>query len=438
MHIKHILLFILLFTLNTASASAVEINDEGAAKLREMLDQSHSDIKKTENVKINFNGEISVEKAKGYYAVTYPASTIEKGKIIVQMDSSKVNAIPTKDPDLWKMTMALPNSITVKDGPNKDLVRIDLGQQHFSGTYSEKMNGYPKYNAKYKDVKMTFAKKGDSIIIGNLEAKSNLTEKSGLLSGPVNAVLSNISFNSQKIKNELSIDRIKFDINKKDLDQKAHQQALSTMQDADTELNANTLMALIKSAGSGVSLSYDGLTFKPNTPNMELVPQSFATTIGLNKLPIMDLMKFAEQAEGADPKDPNAQRALAGKAMQMLPQKLQAAGSSISLKNTHFGNGAYDVKIDGVMKAQSASKMGGVGELNIQTKGLDKIMQALQSSPKGAQMAQQLTMFRMISEEKGDKNIARIKLNDQGGVTINGKDMSALMGGAMGGRAPAK
>ena len=81
------------------------------------------------------------------------------------------------------------------------------------------------------------------------------------------------------------------------------------------------------------------------------------------------------------------------------------------------------------LKAHPESAMGGVGELNITTTGLDKIMNLLQSSNQGQALAQQLTIFRVISEQKGDKNIARIKLTPEGSVSINGKDMSGLMGG---------
>ena len=178
----------------------------------------------------------------------------------------------------------------------------------------------------------------------------------------------------------------------------------------------------------GFTIGYSGLNFKDTAQNTALVPQQFKTSISLKNFPFVDVINFAEETVG-DTKDPSAKQVAAAKAMSFLPQKLKDAGTSLMLKNTSFGNASYNVVMDGILKAEPASQIGGVGTLNIEATGLDAVMTELQKTPGAAGLAQPLTMFRLISEQKGDKNIAKIELNAQGNVSVNGKDMSALMGG---------
>ena len=53
-------------------------------------------------------------------------------------------------------------------------------------------------------------------------------------------------------------------------------------------------------------------------------------------------------------------------------------------------------------------------------------MKSLQENPKGKSLAQQLAIFRIISNEEENKNTAVIKVDKEGKLSINGKDMSAI------------
>ena len=119
------LLCLLLITLAIPStAMAQDINASGAAHLKTMfqniLDKQAAAYAQTDGPHVTYDGEISVEQASDYYAITLPptiinmpheqddapedtpASTIKIGMITI-------NAIPHDKAKQWKMTFTTPH-----------------------------------------------------------------------------------------------------------------------------------------------------------------------------------------------------------------------------------------------------------------------------------------------------------------------------------------
>ena len=469
-------LFVMFFLLHISCANAVTINDEGAALLKSKLGESLVELEKSEGFEIDLKGDMTVTQKKGYYAVKYPALSLKvldhRENVMMNIGETAINAVPTDDPDIWKMSVALPMPLIATNDKSEELFRINIGKQNFGGLFSFKMNNYPKLSMKYEDVKMTMDGGTDHFFIKQVDVKSNLREKSGLYNGPMKAMLSGLSFN-YKGKDVFKVDKTKVDATVEGYNHKTYKKAQQNLKQAinsgtqedfsDNVINlmratgsnsfkislenlsiqnpksTNDKVDLIKSikfGGNGsfkddklsqtIDLSYSGLSIKSDGQDSNLVPESFSTSFIAKNLPLEDLLKLPSDVVSAKTA---SNEKLVEDIRKSLPEKLKKAGAFFELKDTKFGNDNYKVKMNGIVKADTSSPLGGVGLLDIETVGLNTIMQELNKSPKGAQMAQQLTIFRLISNEDGDKNTARVELNKQGSLAINGKDMSMFLGG---------
>jgi hypothetical protein len=466
---KSLILLASIFLFYAPTANAVTINDEGAALLKDKLVKSLKKLEQSEGYKINLKGDITVTQKDGYYAVQYPALSFKtsnkRNDFTMDMGSYAMNAVPTEDSDLWKVSFAVPTPLIATNDKNEELFRIDIGKQKFGGIFSFKMNNFPKLSMRYEGLKMTMDGGTDHFFIKQLDVKSNLSEKDGLYNGPVKALISDFKFNLRG-QDAFTLDKVKIDASLEDYNHQTYKQAQlnikQQMHSNRTSDNSHNFINMIRAAGNnsfklnlenlsflnenmaankvskiknievkgggsykndklnqGFDVAYSGLEFVPNAQDTALIPQSFSTSINVRNLPLEDLMALSKQA-GPNLKD---------EIKNSLPALLQKANAALELKNTHFSNDNYNVKLNGVMQADTTSPLGGVGLLDIETIGLNTIMEELNKSPKGAPMAQQLTIFRLITNEDGDKNTAKIELNKQGSLTINGKDMSMFLGG---------
>lgn len=459
---------------------AVEINDAGAKDLKTMLSTHIENYKKSiqnSGGDLKPEGEITIEQGNGYYAATLPATTYQTAAgENIKIGLIAMNAIPTDNPNDWKISMAIPTPILIVDENDTTIRRIDIGEQNMGGLWSKKLEGFSKLKAHYNDIKFTNIEKGGFFNIDKVSLNSDLEEKKeGLWSGPTNFILSNFSAVKPNAEQAFALKEISAVI---DIDDYAHHEIkkakekiqkmskteekkdigghlfniLGSMGDFSAQFNlknleinsqteSNNLKAIDliqfgyssatpkdNNINQSFNIGYSGLQFKDQAEDLALIPRQFKTSLSLENFPLLEVVQFAEEAIGSN-KDSSAKQVAATKAINFLPQKLKEAGTVLLLKNTSFGNPLYDVDINGELKAEASSKIGGTGFLNIETKGIDAVMKELQGTEKGAKYAQQLTMFRMISDEKGDKNVARIRLNEAGNVTVNDKDVSALMGG---------
>lgn len=482
--IRIISIFCLVFTLSLAPAYAVEINDKGAASLKSMLSAHMENYKKSiknSGGELKTEGEITIEQGDSYYAATLPATTYKTAlNENIKIGLIAVNAIPTNNPDNWKISMALPTPILITNQKDEVIKRIDFGEQNMGGLWSGALDNFSKLSAQYNNFKFTDLSKNNIINIGKIIVQSDLEEKDkDSWSGPTTIQISNFSSNTDNAANKITLDDIGIFIKVAGFSPKAKEQALKKLSDT-SENNGefgNILNTLLNASGdvstqltfknlkinnttvnqtvTGVDLiqfgfqsgkpkdnkisqnfdvQYQGLGLSPTNKNL-LIPKEFKTSISLDNLPLVDVINFASKTITED-KNSNARQVATQKARMFLPPKLKEAGTTLLIKNTTLGNSLYNVMLDGNIKPTTTSEIGAMGALNIEMTGIDNILKELQKTENGQSMAQQLTLFRLLSEEKGDKNILKLSLDAQGNILANGKDMSAIMGGAAGSKTP--
>lgn len=474
---RFLCLFCLIFALSTSASYAVEISDKGAQSLKAMLSKQLDNYKKTiegTGGTLKTQGDISIEQGDSYYAATLPALTyVTAFGENVKIGLVAINAIPTDNPQDWKISMAIPTPILVTNASDAEIKRIDIGEQNMGGLWSGALNNFSKLSSQYSNIKFTDLKNNSGFDIGKIIIKSDLTEKkTDSWAGPTQITLSNFVSNNPNLKNAFSADEIAAFIQLDGFSFKKQQAAKENLKALEkgkeksdiaksifevmkatgkfsTQINFKNLKVNdlvtnknnIKSVDSvqfgynsetpengklnqGFNLAYNGLQLKNTEKNIALIPTQFKTSLAVENFPFLDAFELAQDSIT---KDTNARQVAATKALNFLPQKFKESGSILKISDTSFSNAQYNVNLLGEIKALPDSKLG-VGFLNIETTGLDNIMTTLENTPNGKDLASQLTLFRLISEQSGDKNIARLKLDAQGNMTVNDKDVSALMG----------
>ncbi len=148
-----------LVTIGALQAQAAVINAAGAARLKKLVTadvQWREDMTKVLGSGLTLNGDISVTPEKDFYAVTLPHLVQlvgQKGR--VEIGTVVLHAVPGDTADSWKIDGALPSSMTFIDDKNVPQARIDIGEQHFSGTWVPSTDLFPKFKAVFKNIELS-------------------------------------------------------------------------------------------------------------------------------------------------------------------------------------------------------------------------------------------------------------------------------------------
>jgi len=204
---KHAILFALTALLLAspafagAPASTLEPNvkifkDQLEAALENQQAQS-----KANGCNLLVKGDITVEKAAGYYAFTLPALVyINPTGSVTQIGMIAVNAVPDADGVNWKVSVAIPTPIKRYNGA-QEIVRTELGAQNISGVWNTKVARFTTVNATLKNVVQNFLAEKSIVTIETLTATEKLTETTpGSWAGPLNIVASNVSAGNDVMK----------------------------------------------------------------------------------------------------------------------------------------------------------------------------------------------------------------------------------------------
>jgi len=474
-----IILSSFLIIASLSPAYAVEINDAGAKNLKSQLSNyidEYKNIVAPFGDTLDMKGDITVEQGRGYYAATLPSIIYKSSNSKkIKIGLTAINAIPTDNSKNWKISMAIPTPVLFLDQNDETQMRLDIGKQNIGGLWSFDLGHFVKLAAQYDDIKFTNLETNNVFGFAKTTINSNMTEKKvDVWSGTAKITVSDFFVDTPELKNAFTIENIentsivhnysptKYKQARKDffggntdnslfpslsflmdnaLGDIQTNFSIKNMKFTNKENNKDTKIQNINfgynakqisdnNFNFATNISYDGLSA---TDMSDDIPKNFKTSISLTKLPIKDLIEIGQQAITENSKnDVNAKKVAVTKAVKFLPQKLKDAGTTLSLKDTKLGSDIYDIILSGDLQAEPSSKIGGAGSLNIETHGLDKLMKSLQENPKGKSLAQQLAIFRIISNEDKNKNTAVIKIDKEGKLSINGKDMSTI-GGLLGG-----
>ena len=261
---------------STKSYAEVIINDEGANKLQSAFQNtldSYALAFNSPESKLVYDGDIAVEKASGYYAITTPhISLLSQTGEKLEIGIFAINAIPADKPGRWTISYSVPTPITFFDAGGELTSRIDIGSQKASGLWLEDINYFIKIDALYKDVKIESTSKdiseNFSITLPEILLQCNLKELSeGKWSGPYAYGLKKLQAKNEDGLN-LSIDNVEVSGTIKEFDTKAYKEVLEeieafaeNMSEEDIEnMNTenavafgNTMIRGWKSYGSGMT-----------------------------------------------------------------------------------------------------------------------------------------------------------------------------------------
>ncbi|MBX2834267.1 MAG: hypothetical protein KTR28_04760 [Micavibrio sp.] len=224
--------FIAFTTLTPLGASAAnEINEQGATQLKAvfqaMLDKQ--DAKMTgSNRTIERKGNIIVEPAGGYYAVTLPPSTVhytskddagapQAGNVEIGMIS--INATPNAKPKLWNMTLAIPTPIQLTDAAGAKKISYHIGSQKAAGIWHEDLQEFVELDAEYKNITATLA---DSTNVASIDsAILDYDIKQGAndrWSGPAKTIINGLNIGSPKSEGAFKLNQMTMTFNADQLD----------------------------------------------------------------------------------------------------------------------------------------------------------------------------------------------------------------------------
>ncbi len=154
-------------------------------------------------------GDITVEKAVGYYALTLPHITyIDAEGIRSEIGMIAVNAIPEGTHD-WKVTIALPTPISSFQKNGAPQFKTDIGAQNATGMWNEKLGHFTALNAAFGNLRFQDVMDKDALTIESATFTSALNENDpGAFTGTARMVFENLTFRDTESLFEGKLPRI--------------------------------------------------------------------------------------------------------------------------------------------------------------------------------------------------------------------------------------
>ncbi len=384
-------------------------------------------------------GDVMVEKAGAYYAVTLPhiSMAYTTGERF-ELGIIAINAIPDKDGTI-KMTVALPTPMTFYGADGSALMKTTIGAQSLSGVWHEDMVSFTKLKAQYKNVLIQSLTNNTKIVIPDTQITANLEQAAnGNWSGPLSFDIYNMSMSSKSDTETAKFGHISANIGVLDY-------SLDTAKKYEENLNAlmESLDAGDAPSGSGAHLTaiyslvtdvminawdgfttnvtidgvkinmpphtgkdaklvafdkagfsfdmkgfrknkvsmrtaffYEGLNIQPPPKDFdEATPTKANFDFKISNLPFRELVALGKTAVEAGTTNPQMSKMVGLQAMMSIPQLITQAGTTLSIENSYAGSNEYNVLVNGVMTANLKAMLGATGESTIEVRGLDKLLQ---------------------------------------------------------------
>lgn len=297
------LFFISLFLLVQMAAfpAAAAPDAAGAAHLKTMFVEFLNNQKasaKTQKRELRAEGDVLVEPAGSYYAITLPhLSMVEPDGSYTDVGILALNAMPGEKPGEWKMTVAVPTPIMGYGADKKPALRIDIGKQSFTGLWNESVGNFTKLDARYENITALQSAEGLTLKIPKASVLYDLTPSSTgkTWSGPVKYLMENISLTKDGDPGQSKIGKLAIDMMVYDYSPDAvrdYQDKINAMADAISAAPEGTISAeqtkgLYNLVFDFISSVWDGFDSTVTVSDLELsrpaIPGSPAGKILLQK-----------------------------------------------------------------------------------------------------------------------------------------------------------
>ncbi|GJL85208.1 MAG: hypothetical protein DHS20C02_09830 [Micavibrio sp.] len=267
--------FALILAISPFNASAADINDEGAQRLKiifeELISYQKSISELAEDGKLIYQGDVIVEPSDEYYAVTLPHVSIlyPKGQRL-ELGIVSVNAVPHDQEGQWKMTVAMPTPIILFDKSGAPALQLDIGSQLSAGIWHEELEYFTKLDARYQDIKIESPDGTFRTAIAEAEILYDLNEDDqGRWSGPLKGTIRKIAMNFEKTGGTITMKEAKLGVELFSYIPQAikdYKEKLIAMAEAGSDGNVssqhitglyNMIVELLGNAGDGFTAQYE-------------------------------------------------------------------------------------------------------------------------------------------------------------------------------------
>ncbi len=446
----------LAFALSTTILCSAAIAGEAETTRIETLFQSM--INQSTDTQISPAGDILVEDAKGYYAVTLPQLTYtDENGAKINLGILSANVTAHEDPKQWKMSLSIPTPITSNGAGGEQTSRIDIASQSVSGIWNENLEGFSKFKAALGNISIASHAFKTPVTVKNLAAHSDLNSADQKLwSGDLGLNLAEFSSSNLNIANFSSL------LTLEAYDPRATKNSIMKLPaapdaafDAAPYVPAKSLLADIKAEGLSHTLKGQNTTITADNfslmlraqnirsnnaeahitfsakglknagdplPYSQIFPAYIDLDIRPENIPVHDLVKIF-----AAMKFPQS-----GLSIFNIPAALSSALANIKITQTRFGNDKYSVSINGTVNAKQPSIFGTIADINIDITGLDYLLSVSQvMASQGnqtdiefhrrvAQVLEKIKTFATVRNENGTfiHNV-KITLNEYGALMMN-------------------
>ena len=141
--------------LSNMVSAKTKIDDKGAAELKALFQgfiDEQRQAQEAKGQKLNTEGEILVEQAEDYYAVTLPAMTYAASDgSTIKIGLIAVNASPTEKKDEWKMAISLPTPFILSNAKGEEM-HLNIGKQKAGGIWSKELQSFSTLAAIYDNI----------------------------------------------------------------------------------------------------------------------------------------------------------------------------------------------------------------------------------------------------------------------------------------------
>lgn len=414
-------------------------------------------------------GEIQIEDAGNYYAVTLPnarlktasGNVIDIGMIAVNASSQPAAA---NGAGQWKMTIALPTPFAVKDALGQPLMTLSIGGQKVSGIWNETLEAFTTLDAQYTGLKLEDAAQQVGGSLAALHFSSSLQEtKPGKWSGPVHVKLEGLEVNLPVQRMKISLKSGSAQMDMLDYDLAAIKAARTSITSAASPLQA--VLDLLTKNGEGlkmllnlqqfeviapqpeqeamgkfsiatgalsvgfsgftqdkvtakIGLDYRGLDPRPLSAHLQnLVPREAHLDWELKNLPLQKLSATVQNTlagTAANAASPAMQQIGMMSLLTKLPALLSEAQTSLTVEKNYITNDIYRAELEGGVKSDLTAYTGFISDFMLGVYGLDNLIVALENAANVPTTMYRSELRGWASNLKYFKGFALQKKDDQG------------------------
>lgn len=445
--------------------AAPAVDDAGAAALKPRLAETlklFTDSLAQQGYLVKQEGEMTVEAAGTYYAVTTPILSLALPNGATRsIGMVAINAIPTDDPDIIKVAIAIPTPIVDKDPNGKPLGQITIGNQALSGQWHLAGAAFVQLDARYANIVAVDTLNATETKVPSLAIAMQLQKAAdGKWTGPSEIIATNYSHRSKDGTFQVADARMKSKVTSLDLT--ARPAAPEKKGDA-ADFKVALANAISKMAdGLDTNVALTGITASVageggKTNNLTVKSVTFASTLK-DALKGNPATSVAMAVEGMGSDDPAITPYLPtvikfnGTAQGVGLDTLMAANSMEAIKKKGAVSKLDSFVIDApaygltALGNFNASGEGVGGGMKITLRGITDLMTFL-SSPDAPKVNGQgippvitgiLGMVQMLGKPEADAQgraalVYDFRMAQEGKLTLNGTDLSAILQGMQGG-----